>query len=120
MDYSQKKDIIKNYQTHSTDTGSMSVQVAIFTKKIQDIQSHLAKEEYKKDVSSRRGLLKLINKRRKALFYLMNEDADRFVRVVEELGLTKEANKLKNKQVGSAKTRTLSNEKKASIVYFEE
>lgn len=72
-------------QGHETDTGSAQVQVALLTRQIQELSSHLKKNP--KDNSSRRGLLKMVSKRRKLLSYLAREDESLYQKVVKKLGL---------------------------------
>ena len=72
---------------HEKDTGSPEVQVALLTKRIQELTEHL--KIHKKDLSSRRGLLGLVNKRRKLLMYLMKKDEKRYQKITEKLGLEK-------------------------------
>ncbi len=72
---------------HERDTGSPEVQIALLTKRIQELTEHL--KVHKKDLSSRRGLLGLVNKRRKLLMYLMRKDEKRYRKITEKLGLEK-------------------------------
>ncbi len=72
---------------HEKDTGSPEVQIALLTKRIQELTEHL--KIHKKDLSSRRGLLGLVNKRRKLLMYLMKKDEKRYQKITEKLGLEK-------------------------------
>ena len=72
-------------QSHETDTGSAQVQVALLTRQIKELSSHLKKNS--KDNSSRRGLLKMVSKRRKLLSYLALEDESLYQKVVKKLGL---------------------------------
>ena len=81
----KKQDIIKKYKIHKTDTGSAEVQIALLTKEIEDLTSHL--KTHKKDNSSRRGLLKKVAKRRKLLDYLKREDKKRYEALVKKLKL---------------------------------
>jgi len=74
---SEKQAIIDRFSTHSGDTGSPEVQVAILTWKITNLQKHL--QENKKDNNSRRGLLKIVSKRRRIMKYLRDKDKDRFI-----------------------------------------
>ncbi len=83
----QKKTIMQKYGTHPKDTGSAQVQVAILTERINLLASHL--EEHPKDVHSRKGLLKLVGKRRKNLNYLKYHQKDEYSRIIEELKLRK-------------------------------
>jgi len=82
-----KKELVALSATHSTDTGSPEVQIAILTKRITELTEHL--KIHKKDLSSRRGLLGLVNKRRKLLVYLMKKDEKRYQVITEKLGLEK-------------------------------
>ena len=79
--------VIKEYATHEGDTGSPEVQVAILTSRIQYLTEHL--KEHKKDHHSRRGLLKLVGKRRNMLDYLRRKDIERYRSLIERLGLRK-------------------------------
>ena len=83
----KKQTIIKKSQIHDKDTGSPEVQIAILTKRITELTEHL--KIHKKDLSSRRGLLGLVNKRRKLLVYLMKKDEKRYQVITEKLGLEK-------------------------------
>jgi len=81
-----KKDrIIKKFQTHEGDTGSSQVQIAILTEEVKELQGHL--QTHKKDHSSRRGLLKKVNQRRKLLNYLMREDGKSYEELINTLKL---------------------------------
>lgn len=82
-----KKVIIKKFAQGKGDTGSPEVQVAILTEKITKLTEHL--KEHKKDVHSRRGLLGMVNKRRRLLFYLMKKDNKRYQEIIKKLGLSK-------------------------------
>lgn len=81
----RKAEIFKEFGTEEGDTGSPEVQIAIFTERINYLQTHL--REHKHDHSSRRGLLKLVGKRRKLLVYLRNKDYDRYDTVRQRLGI---------------------------------
>lgn len=82
-----KTSIIESYQKHDADSGSPEVQVAIFTRRINQIQEHL--RENKHDHHSRRGLLKLVGQRRRMLAYLNKKDVERYRAVIASLGLRK-------------------------------
>ncbi|HXG67399.1 MAG TPA: 30S ribosomal protein S15 [Blastocatellia bacterium] len=82
-----KTEIIGQYKTHTTDTGSPEVQIALLTKRINDLTEHF--KTHVKDNHSRRGLLKLVSKRRRMLDYLRNKDAARYREVISRLGLRK-------------------------------
>ena len=76
---------IGEYRLHETDTGSPEVQIAILTTRISQLTEHL--REHKHDHHSRRGLFKLVGKRRRLLVYLQGKDVARYRAVVERLGL---------------------------------
>jgi len=81
----RKKEIMEQFKTHENDTGSPEVQVAILTEQINDLSRHL--QEHKKDHHSRRGLYKMIGKRRGLLNYLEKKDVERYRNLIERLGL---------------------------------
>jgi small subunit ribosomal protein S15 len=81
----EKETIIGEYHRHDTDTGSPQVQVAILTRRIQQLTDHL--RTHKHDESSRRGLLKLVGQRRRHLAYLKREDAAAYLEITEKLGI---------------------------------
>ncbi len=81
----QKTQVIRDYQRGSLDTGSPEVQVALLTTRINDLQAHF--QEHKHDHHSRRGLLKMVNQRRKMLDYLKRKDTQRYQSLIERLGL---------------------------------
>ena len=83
----QKEKIIKEFQDHKEDTGSASVQVAILTKEIEKLALHLKK--HSKDNHSRRGLLKMVAKRKGLLDYLSKNDEKKYGQVIRKLGLKK-------------------------------
>jgi small subunit ribosomal protein S15 len=83
----QKAPIIGDYKIHEKDTGSPEVQIAILTKRINELTEHL--KTHKKDFSSRRGLLKMVGKRNSLLKYLTREDRERYLAVIGKLGLRK-------------------------------
>ena len=87
MTQAEKQAIIKEYATHEGDTGSPEVQIAVLTKRINDLNAHL--KENQKDHHSRRGLLKMVGHRRNLLNYLMNTDIERYRAIVARLGLRK-------------------------------
>ncbi|MBQ8732232.1 MAG: 30S ribosomal protein S15 [Oscillospiraceae bacterium] len=82
-----KNAIIAQYATHEGDTGSPEVQIAILTKRINDLTEHL--KVHKKDHHSRRGLLKMVGRRRNLLNYLTKTDIERYRAIIEKLGLRK-------------------------------
>ncbi len=83
----KKEDIIKKFGKEATDTGKAEVQVALLTERINELTEHL--ERHKKDNSSRRGLIKLVSKRRKILSYLSKTDISRYRAVLAQLSLRK-------------------------------
>jgi small subunit ribosomal protein S15 len=85
LDQEIKTDIIKEYQTHSDDTGSPEVQVAMLTERINGLIDHLKYHIH--DHHSRRGLLKLVGRRRRMLTYLRQQDRSRYLQLIERLGL---------------------------------
>ena len=82
-----KSQIIKEYQTHEGDTGSPEVQIALLTERINELTAHLKIHTH--DNHSRRGLLKMVGKRRNLLNYLAKTDVERYRDIVEKLGLRK-------------------------------
>ncbi len=80
-----KNEIIKEYQTKDGDTGSPEVQVALLTHNINSLQEHF--RSHNKDHHSRRGLIRMVNQRRKLLDYLNGKDASRYVELIKKLGL---------------------------------
>ena len=82
-----KTDLIQKHSLHEKDTGSSGVQVALLTKEIELLTKHLKKHQ--KDNSSRRGLLKMVSKRKKLLDYLKEEDPKKYNSLTKELGLRK-------------------------------
>lgn len=83
----KKEQIIKEYATKEGDTGSPEVQVAILTARINELNEHLA--THQKDFHSRRGLLKMVGKRRNLLNYLRSKDIERYRNLISRLGLRK-------------------------------
>lgn len=81
----QRKEIINEYKTSENDTGSPEVQVALLTARITYLTDHF--KSHKKDLHSRRGLLKLVNQRRKLLAYVKNKNVDRYQSLIKRLGL---------------------------------
>jgi len=81
----EKKELIEKYKLHEGDTGSPEVQVALLTHRISYLTDHL--KEHKKDHHSRRGLLKLVGRRRRLLNYVRNKDVKRYRTIIESLGL---------------------------------
>lgn len=83
----EKRRIIDGFKIHETDTGSPEVQIAILTERINQLNEHL--KVNKKDHHSRRGLLKMVGKRRGLLNYLKEKDIERYRKLIEQLGLRK-------------------------------
>lgn len=81
----KKQEIINSFQLHDKDTGSPEVQIAILTERINYLTRHL--QEHKKDFHSRRGLLKMVGRRRRLLNYLKNRDPKRYRVILDKLGL---------------------------------
>ncbi len=98
-----KGKIIEEHRVHEKDTGSPEVQAAVLTEQIKRLISHLKKNP--KDVHSKRGLLKMIVKRRKILKLLKSEDGKRYGSVVKKLGL-KEVKKIKKREESPQKRNT--------------
>ena len=80
-----KAEIIKEYQTEDGDTGSPEVQVALLTHNINTLQDHF--RDHSKDHHSRRGLIRMVNQRRKLLDYLKDKDTARYSALIQRLGL---------------------------------
>lgn len=83
----EKSKVIAEYATHEGDTGSPEVQIAILTKRINDLTEHLKTQ--KKDHHSRRGLLKMVGQRRNLLNYVMKKDIERYRSIIARLGIRK-------------------------------
>lgn len=82
-----KRDIIEEFKLHDSDTGSAEVQIAILTKRINDLNEHL--KMHKKDFHSRRGLLKMVGQRRGLLDYLKARDIERYRSIIAKVGIRK-------------------------------
>ena len=80
-----REETIKKYQLHEEDRGSAPVQVALLTARINELRSHF--DSHKKDHHSRRGLLKLVGRRRRLLEYLKRKDMERYRALIADLGL---------------------------------
>ena len=87
MNVNDKKEIVKEYGKNNIDTGSTAVQVALLTKKINELSEHF--KIHKKDHHSRRGLLGMINNRRKLLKYLKGKNEEGYQELIKKLGLRK-------------------------------
>ena len=87
MNVSEKKEIVKGFGKNDKDTGSTEVQVALLTNKINELSEHF--KIHKKDHHSRRGLLGMINNRRKLLKYLKGKNEEGYKEIIKKLGLRK-------------------------------
>jgi len=85
--FMDKKEVIKAFARHEGDTGSPEVQIAILTERINHLNDHLTRN--KNDFHSRRGLLKMVGKRRGLLNYLKSKDIERYREIINKLGLRK-------------------------------
>ena len=83
----KKKEVIEKYKTSNDDTGSANVQVALLSEKINSLSNHF--KSHKKDNHSRRGLLMMVNKRRKLLDYLKSRNFSTYKQLISDLGLRK-------------------------------
>ncbi|TFG47597.1 MAG: 30S ribosomal protein S15 [Candidatus Brocadiia bacterium] len=83
----EKDQVVKEFETHEGDTGSPEVQIAILTKRINDLTDHF--KTHRKDHSSRRGLLKMVGTRSALLKYISKKDVNRYRKVISRLGLRK-------------------------------
>lgn len=87
LDTKSKQDIIKKFAVGKGDTGSPEVQIALLTEKINKLADHL--KSHKKDNHSRRGLISMVSKRRRLLFYLQKKDLKRYGEIAKKTGLSK-------------------------------
>ena len=87
INVAQKAQIMADFQRVAGDTGSSEVQVALLTARINDLTGHF--KEHVKDHHSRRGLLRMVSRRRKLLDYLKSKDAERYTALIAKLGLRK-------------------------------
>ena len=87
MTKERKQEVINTYKREEKDTGSPEVQISLLTERINELTEHL--KVHKKDNHSRRGLLKMVGKRRNLLNYLAKKDVNRYREIVEKLGLRK-------------------------------
>jgi len=87
MEKDRRTTIIEEYRVHETDTGSPEVQVALLTERINELTGHF--KEHKKDHHSRRGLLKMVGKRKRLLEYVKRCDSTRYTSLIGSLGLRK-------------------------------
>jgi len=89
----KKQELIKKFALHETDTGSPEVQIAILTERIRNLTEHI--KANKKDLHSRRGLIGMVNKRRKLLNYLKRESEERYRKIIEALNIRETSNESK-------------------------
>lgn len=87
MTKEEKLEIVKKYGSSEKDSGKPEVQIALLTKRINDLTSHF--ESHKKDHHSRRGLMMMVGKRRRLLDYLMKKDIERYRAIIKELNIRK-------------------------------
>lgn len=87
LEKDEKKKILEEFAQHTGDTGSPEVQIALLNERIKRLTEHL--KSHKQDIHSRRGLLQMVNKRRRILMYLTRKDPDRYKAVLQKLGLEK-------------------------------
>ena len=87
MEKEKKTQIIEQYKRHEGDTGSVEVQVAILTERINSLTEHL--KAHKNDKHSRRGLLAMVSKRRSLLDYIKNKNAEEYLTLINELNIRK-------------------------------
>ena len=87
MDKGEKTNIINEFELHEGDTGSIEVQVALLTERINQLTGHMVANRH--DYSSQRGLLKLVGQRRRLLTYLSKQDVGRYHNLITKLGLRK-------------------------------
>ena len=85
IEKNKTKEIIKDFGSNETDSGSADVQVAILTERIKNLTEHL--KTHKKDFGSRRGLLSMVGQRRNLLKYIKNKNEDRYLTLIKKLGL---------------------------------
>ena len=85
ISHERKTELIEEYRVHETDTGSPEVQIAVLTEEINTLNEHL--RTHKKDHHSRRGLLKMVGRRKHLLTYLRNKDVVRYRDLIAKLGL---------------------------------
>ena len=83
----RKSSLIQEYRRTETDTGSAEVQIAMLSERIENLTEH--SKQHKKDHASRRGLLMLVSRRRRLLDYLKNTDPDRYLEIIQRLGIRK-------------------------------
>lgn len=90
LETKEKQKIIGKTQIHEKDTGSAEVQIGVLTERIKELAEHL--KTHRQDKHSRRGLLKMVSKRKSLLDYLANKFSDRYEKIVKKLGLKSKKN----------------------------
>ena len=85
LDTAEKQKLIDSHQIHSTDTGSVEIQVAMLSERITKLSDHLQKNN--QDYSSRQGLLKMIGKRKRMLSYIKNKDVNKYATLIKKIGI---------------------------------
>lgn len=83
----KKQEVIKKFQRTEKDSGSEEVQIALLSHRIKDLSTHFEKNKH--DHSSRRGLLKMVSRRRRLLDYLKKKDSSKYLKIIKDLGLRK-------------------------------
>jgi small subunit ribosomal protein S15 len=87
LERQKKQDIIGTFRVHEKDSGSAEVQIALLSERIRYLTEHF--KTHKKDHHSRRGLLKMVGRRRKLLDYLKSKDKERYTKIIDQLGIRK-------------------------------
>jgi len=87
IEVGQRAEVIRSFRAHESDTGSTRVQIALLTQRINDLTEHF--RTHSKDHHGRRGLLKMVGRRRRLLDYLKRKDLEAYRRILEELNLRK-------------------------------
>ena len=85
LDTEEKQKLIDSHQLHSTDTGSIEIQVAMLSERITKLSDHLQKNN--QDYASRQGLLKMIGKRKRMLSYIKNKDVNNYATLIKKIGI---------------------------------
>ena len=85
LDTAEKQKLIESHQIHSTDTGSVEIQIAMLSERISKLSDHLQKNNH--DYASRQGLLKMIGKRKRMLAYIKNKNIKTYLELVKRLGI---------------------------------
>lgn len=83
----EKQNVINDFKLHETDTGSVETQIAVLTKRIENLKKHF--DAHRQDTGSKRGLMKMVNRRRKFLEYVKRRNEDAYKNLIGRLGLRK-------------------------------